>query len=215
MNGETECRRALQLNPNNAAARLGYARHLVSVGQREKAREEVRKAQSLDPLSPFFRAAGGLLLYLVGYREEGIQQNLKAVELAPDFPVPHGNLAQFYIQMGNYDLGVHEYEKASRLAGMRPDTLAALLDSYKSQGISGFRREQLKLNEKGLLQLDSFSLAVIHAGLGEKQKAIQYLQQNVQEHGAYLEWIGADWRFDSLRGEPEFQAILRELHLQP
>ncbi len=212
--GETEHRRALELNPNNAAAHLEYASHLVSVGQREKAREEVRKAQSLDPLSPFFRAAGGLMLYFAGYREEGIQQNLKAVELAPDFLVPHLNLSEFYFDMGNYDLGILEYEKGSRLAGMRPDTLAALLDSYKSQGISGFRRQQLKLNDKGLLPLESFSLAVIHAGLGEKEKAIQNLQQNVREHGAYLQFIAVDWRWNSLRGEPEFQAILQELHLR-
>jgi len=212
--GETEHRRALELNPNNAAAHLEYAAHLVDVGQREKVREEVRKAQGLDPLSPFFRAAGGLMLYFAGYRREGIQQNLKAIELAPDFLVPHLNLSDFYFDMGNYDLGIREYEKGSRLAGMRPATLASLLNSYKSEGISGFRREQLKLNEKGLLPLDSFSLAVIHAGLGEKEKAIQNLQQNVREHGAYLQFIAVDWRWNSLRGEPEFQAILQELHLR-
>ena len=211
---ETEHRRALELNPNNAAAHLEYASHLVSVGQRQKAIEEVRNAQSLDPLSPFFRAAGGLLLYLAGNREEGIQQNLKAAELAPDFPVPHLNLAQFYFQMGHYDLGMREYEAASRLEGMRPAILAVLVDSYKSEGISGFRREQLKLNDEGIRPLDSFQLATIHAELGDREKAIQYLQQSVQEHGAYLEWIGADWTWDSLRGEPEFQTILRELHLR-
>jgi len=211
---ETEHRRALELNPNNAAAHLEYASHLVSVGQRQKAIEEVRNAQSLDPLSPFFRAAGGLLLYLAGNREEGIQQNLKAAELAPDFPVPHLNLAQFYFQMGHYDLGMREYEAASRLEGMRPAILAVLVDSYKSEGISGFRREQLKLNDEGIRPLDSFQLATIHAELGDREKAIQYLQQSAQEHGAYLEWIGADWTWDSLRGEPEFQTILRELHLR-
>jgi len=211
---ETEHRRALELNPNNAAAHLEHAFHLVDVGQREKAREEVRKAQSLDPLSPFFRAAGGLMLYFAGYRNEGIQQNFKAIELAPDFLVPHLNLSEFYFEMGDNDLGIREYEKASRLAEMRPATLAALLDSYKSEGISGFRREELHLNEKGLLRLDRFSLAVIYAGLGDKEKAIQCLQQNVQEHGAYLQFLGADSRWNSLRGEPGFQAILRELHLQ-
>ena len=214
MKGETEHRRALELNPNNAAAHLEYASHLVDVGRREKAREEVLKAQSLDPLSPFFRAAGGLMLYFAGYREEGTQQNFKAVELAPDFLVPHMNLSHFYFEAGNYDLGISEYEKGSMLAGMRAATLAALLDAYRLQGVSGFRHEQLKLNEEGLLPLDSFSLAVIHAGLGEKEKAIQFLQQNVQEHGAYLQFIAADWRWDSLRGEPEFQAILRRLHLR-
>jgi TolB-like protein/DNA-binding winged helix-turn-helix (wHTH) protein/Tfp pilus assembly protein PilF len=211
---ETEHRRALELNPSNAAAHLEYAAHLVSVGQREKASEEVRKAQSLDPLSPFFRAAGGLMLYFAGHREEGIQHNLKAVELAPDFLVPHLNLSKFHFEMGNYDLGIREYEKAARLAGMRPATLAALLNSYKSEGISGFLREQLKLNDKGILQLDSFSLAEIHAGLGEKERTIQHLQQNVQEHGAYLEYLGVDPIWDGLRGEPEFQAILQELHLR-
>jgi len=212
---ETEHRRALELNPSNAVAHLYYASHLVSVGQREKASEEVRKAQSLDPLSPFFRAAGGLMLYFAGHREEAIQQNLKAIELAPDFLVPHSNLSKFHFEMGNDDLGIREYEKAARLAGMRPATLAALLDSYKSEGSSGFMREQLKLNEEGILQRDSFSLAEIHARLGEKEKTIQYLQQNVQEHGAYLEYLGVDPIWDGLRGEPEFQAILQELHLRP
>jgi len=211
---ETEHRRALELNPSNAAAHLAYADHLVSLGQREKASEEVRKAQSLDPLSPFFRAAGGLMLYFAGHREEGIQQNLKAVELAPDFLVPHLNLSEFHFEMGNYDLGIREYEKAARLAGMRPATLAALLTSYKSKGISGFLREQLKLNDKGILQLDSFSLAKIHARLGEKEKTLQHLQQSVQEHGAYLEDLGVDPIWDGLRAEPEFQAILQELHLR-
>lgn len=211
---EIEHRRALELNPNNAVAHLEYGSHLLAVGQREKAREEIRRAQSLDPLSPFFRTAGGLMLYHAGYKEEGIQQNLKAIELAPDFLVPHLNLSQFYFDTGNYDLGIREYEMGSKLAGMPPATLAALLDAYKSGGISGFRRERLKLNDEGTLPLDSFSLAAIHAALGEKEKAIRYLQQNVQEHGAYLEWIGEDSRFDSLRGEPEFQAILRELHLR-
>lgn len=212
--GETEHRRALELNANNAVAHLGYAAHLVSLRHGEKASEEVRTAQSLDPLSPFFRAAGGLVLYFAGHREEGIQQNLKAIELAPDFLVAHQNLSEFYFEMGNYDLGIREYEKASRLVGMKPATLAALLDSYKSEGISGFRREQLKLNDKDILQLDSFSLALIHAGLGDKKKAIQYLQQNVQEHRADLEFIGADSRWGSMRGDPEFQAILRDLHLR-
>jgi hypothetical protein len=72
----------------------------------------------------------------------------------------------------------------------------------------------LKLNDKGLLQLDSFSLAAIHTRLEEKEKAIQYLQQNVREHGAYLQFIGADRTWDTVRREPGFQAILRELHLQ-
>jgi eukaryotic-like serine/threonine-protein kinase len=203
------------LNPSNAAAHLTYADHLVSLGQREKASEEVRKTQSLDPLSPFFRAAGGLKLYFAGHRKEGIQQNLKAVELTPDFLVPHLNLSEFHFETVNYDLGIHEYEKAARLAGMRPATLAALLNSYKLEGISGFLREQLKLNDKGILQLDSFSLAKIHARLGEKEKTIQHLQQNVQEHGAYLEYLGVDPIWDGLRGEPEFQAMLQELHLRP
>lgn len=211
---EIEYKRALELNPNSAAAHLLYACHLVSMGQRQKAMEEVRTALSLDPLSPFFRAAGGLMLYIAGYREEGIQQNLKAIELSPDFPVPHLNLSEFYCGMGEYDLGVREYEEGSRLAGIEPAALATLLDSYKSEGFSGFLRERLKLNGKGIVHLDSFALAVIHRELGDKEKAIQYLQQNVQEHGAYLEFIRADWRWNSLRGEPEFQTILQELHLR-
>ncbi len=211
--GELEHRRALELNPNNAVAHLYYASHLVSVGQGTKACEEVRKAQSLDPLSPFFRAAGGLFLYFAGRKEEGIRQNLKAVELAPDFLVPHSNLSEFHFEMRNYDPGIREYEMASKLEGMHPATLTAMLDAYRSGGISAFRREQLELNARGRLKLDASSLAKLHAHLGEKEKAIHYLHESVQEHGAYLEYLGVDPTWDSLRGEPEFQTILGELHL--
>jgi tetratricopeptide (TPR) repeat protein len=212
--GELEHRRALELNPNNAVAHLYYASHLVSVGQGTKACGEVRKAQSLDPLSPFFRAAGGLFLYFAGRKEEGIRQNLKAVELAPDFLVPHSNLSEFHFEMRNYDPGIREYEMASKLEGMHPATLTAMLDAYRSGGISAFRREQLELNARGRLKLDASSLAKLHAHLGEKEKAIHYLHESVQEHGAYLEYLGVDPTWDSLRGEPEFQTILGELHLR-
>jgi serine/threonine-protein kinase len=184
------------------------------VGQGIKACEEVRKAQSLDPLSPFFRAAGGLFLYFAGRKEEGIRQNLKAVELAPDFLVPHSNLSAFHFEMRNYDPGIREYEMASKLERMHPATLTAMLDAYRSGGISAFRREQLELNARGRLKLDASSLAKLHAHLGDKEKAIRYLHESVKEHGAYLEYLGVDPTWDSLRGEPEFQAILGELHLR-
>ncbi len=212
--GELEHKRALQLNPNNAAAHLTYALNLASVGRREETAAEVLKAQRLDPLSPFFRAAGGLMLYLAGYREEGIQQNLKAIELAPDFLVPHSNLAMFYFELGRYEEGMREYETSAKLGGMESSVLAQLLDAYHSGGMPAFQREQLQLNAQGRLRLDSFSIAAIHAALGEKGQAIQSLQQNLREHGAYLDFIGVDPRWDSLRAEPEFQAILQEVHLR-
>jgi len=55
-------------------------------------------------------------------------------------------------------------------------------------------------------------LATIHAGLGHKDKALAFLEKAYQENSLDLVWeLKADLRLDTLRSEPRFQALLRQI----
>jgi TolB-like protein len=61
--------------------------------------------------------------------------------------------------------------------------------------------------------VDPFNLALVHAGLGENEEALTYLEQCATD-GSVQNWIMApEPFFDGLRKEPRFQEVLRRLKL--
>jgi hypothetical protein len=57
-------------------------------------------------------------------------------------------------------------------------------------------------------------IAAIHAALGEKEPALEWLQRSFLAHEGALTWIKIDPRFDPLRGEPRFKEIVRRMGLE-
>jgi serine/threonine-protein kinase len=58
-------------------------------------------------------------------------------------------------------------------------------------------------------------LATIYARLGEKEKALQYIERALREHQSDLIFINVEPYFESLKGEPRFQAVVRQVGLTP
>ena len=56
-----------------------------------------------------------------------------------------------------------------------------------------------------------WALASIHAGLGQREEAIEWLERAFDEHDSSLVWLKVHPRFDALRGEPRFEALLARL----
>jgi hypothetical protein len=59
------------------------------------------------------------------------------------------------------------------------------------------------------------AIASVHAGLGDKQIALDWLEKAREERDAALCRLKVDPRFDSLRPDPRFQALLRQIGLGP
>jgi tetratricopeptide (TPR) repeat protein len=57
--------------------------------------------------------------------------------------------------------------------------------------------------------------ALMHAGLGEKSKALDWLEQALELHDVWLVWLGTDPRLDILRAEVRFEHLLRQVGLAP
>ena len=58
----------------------------------------------------------------------------------------------------------------------------------------------------------SYQVALVHAGLGDKDRAFASLEKAFEERSTLLTYLKMDPRFDSLRGDPRFRAMLRRLN---
>jgi TolB-like protein/Tfp pilus assembly protein PilF len=209
-----EFERAIALNPNYATAHHWFGDGpLLAVGQFDRAIAEGKRALELDPLSVIITADLGAN-YLVARRyDEAIEQFHKAIDLDPRFYYAHWNLAQALELKGNLREALVEYKKAVELDD-DPFVLALLGQAYAK---IGQRDEALKI----LAQLPqiganryipSYSYALLHMALGEKDKAIEWLERSYQEGaGLDLIFLKVDPMLDPLQKEPRFQALVRKI----
>src|SRR6266571_6504251 len=72
--------------------------------------------------------------------------------------------------------------------------------------------ELLRLNPH--TAVDPIVIAQAYAGLGEKQRALIWLEKAYAQHSDELVTLKVNPAYDPLRGEPRFQELLRRLRLQ-
>ena len=52
-------------------------------------------------------------------------------------------------------------------------------------------------------------------GWGDREEALRWTEKAGEAKGLISVWINGDPRFDPLRGEPRFQAVIRRMNLTP
>jgi TolB-like protein/tetratricopeptide (TPR) repeat protein len=208
---------ALALNPNYATAHHWYHEYLVAMRRFEEDRIEIRRAQELDPLSLIINTDVGWGLYFARCYDQAIEQLGRTLDIEPGFAVARLILGQCYQQKGLFDDGVAETQKAITLLGDSPPALAigALGHTY---AVSGRRAEALKalqqLRERSQRRyVPAYSLAIIYAGLGEKDQAFAWLQTACEERYDRLIYLNVDPLVDSLRADPRFTELRRRVGL--
>jgi hypothetical protein len=59
-----------------------------------------------------------------------------------------------------------------------------------------------------------FNLALIDLGLGDRERALSYLEQSYAADSQWLGWLNGDRIFDPLRSDPRFVALMKKLRLE-
>ena len=182
------------------------------------AEREYRLSLQLNPDYPVTRQAYAMsCLAATGRTAEAVQQMEQVLELHPKYPLLQLCLGWTYEQQAMIPTAIEAFEKARVLGGPSPMTLSSLGHGYALSGDSRKARVLLaRLAKPSATQYVSpFELALIHTGLGERNRALNCLEQACQERSARLIWIKVDPRFHSLRTEPRFIDILRKMRLAP
>jgi serine/threonine-protein kinase len=215
---EKEFRRAIELNPQEAAFRRFYADFLKAMGRWEEAIAESKRAQELDPLSVETNLSLGSKYYWARRYDEAIEQYRKTLELDPKHPLAHDYLADAYARKGAYTEAIAEEQKYLSLSGDE-EGAAALGRDFAAFGYDKAVRNQY---QKNLDQLKAVSkqgyvspmyFVFTYARLGEKDQAFAWLEKAYDEHQPWLAYLKTDPQFDPLRADPRFADLVRRVGL--
>ena len=207
---EAEFKQAIALNPNYATAHDWYSYYLTAMGRPDEALVEIRRAQELDPLSLVISTDMGFHLFYKRRYDETIQQLRKTLQMNPKFPLAHLWLGRAYQQKGMYEEAIAEYRQTDAAL---PDWVVTLAGIGNVEGVAGKKREArdmlAKLNTLSQKKyVTPYGVALVYAGLGEKDQALNWLEKALEDRAHWLAWIRLDPRWDPIRDEPRFKKIV-------
>jgi TolB-like protein/Tfp pilus assembly protein PilF len=213
---EREFRSALELNPSHAPARLWYGLLLLDLGRVSEARRQLQLGLDADPLSDGLQGQLASCDFQEGRYERALEAEKAAAEAAPERPNAQIALARIYLEMGRHAEGLAAAEKARELTQDHPSVMGLYAYALARAG----RREEARgvldrlVAESSQRRVRPFDLAIAAAGLGDRERALGWLEQVVEERHVGVRSLAGYPEFDSLRGEPRFQALLARVGLE-
>ncbi len=215
-NAEKEFKRAIELNPNYTTAHQWYNILLKNMGRLDEATIEIKQALELDPLSLIINVNLGVLSYLKREYDKAIQQHLKTLELDQNFAQGRLRLGECYRQRGMLKEAITEFQKARTLFGNSPYGLGELGNVYALAGKTDEAIDVLTNLEELLKQGYSvnYDIAYIHFGLGDRDKAFEYLERAYEEKENGMESLKVDPSLDNLRSDPRYKSLIKRMNLE-
>jgi serine/threonine-protein kinase len=211
-----EFERTLELNPNDANARMQYARYLALMGQKEPALTQLDQIRELDPVSPASRGAEAAIYYLLRDYDHTIQDAQDVLAAGPDVAMMYYWMGRAYDSKGQLPEARAALETWRSISGLQGGGGFGMLGSVYAR--AGRKSEALRLLSDALerskhAHVSPSSIALLHAGLGEHERAMEWLERAYQEKDHSLVGIKADPAYDSLREIAGFQALLKKMKL--
>jgi TolB-like protein/DNA-binding winged helix-turn-helix (wHTH) protein/Tfp pilus assembly protein PilF len=207
--------RAIALNPSYATAYQRYSLYLMAIGHSRESIAMMNRARELEPMSPSMNFSLGWRLYLAREYAQAVEQLRNTIEMDPSFGVAHLALGQAYEQQHAYSQAIAELEKAVELSNDSTLMLAGLGQAYGTAGQRAKAEAILAQLERRSKEqyVSPFYIATVHIGLGEKDKAIRFLEKAYEDRSNGLVFIKVDPQLDSLRSDGRFQQLQRKLGL--
>jgi serine/threonine-protein kinase len=215
--GEAELRRAIELNAGYASAHHWYSEHLTAMGRCDESIRELKLAAGLDPLSLVISADLGRAFYFAREYDLAIQQEGKTLEMDSGFWLSHINLGRSHTQKGMHAEAIVDLEKACELSSASTEAVALLSFAFAA---AGKRDGALKMLEALYQQAERgpvppYHYAIAHTGLGDTDRAFEWLERAFQKHAVDLFTLKVDPMLDGLRSDPRFETLLRRVGLNP
>ncbi len=211
---EAEFARAIGLDSTYAPARLFHSWYYLAVSRPDDAVREIQRARALDPLSLIINTRAATMLHYAKRYDEAIAQAKRTLELDSTYDIGHAQLARTYLALSRCPETLAEFAKsplgrtryegsmfgyAYSVCGHREKALAALRDmeARKSKGE----------------YVTAEATALVYLGLGERDRAFEWLNRAVDERDWSLYLLNVEPLFDRVRSDPRFAELVRRVGL--
>jgi TolB-like protein/DNA-binding winged helix-turn-helix (wHTH) protein/tetratricopeptide (TPR) repeat protein len=210
---EGHLKRALELDPDSADAHLAYGILLCSVGRESEGLEALRRAVELDPLNLRNGAVQSQFLNLSGRHDDAVENINKLLELEPNFYLAFPMRAAAYIEKGKFDEAIAEAQRARRMNPIATAPVSLEAFALARSGRAAEARELLRtlISRSESQYVSPQNIALIYAGLGEKEQSLDWLERGLASRDLRMTFLKIDPKWNLLRSEDRFSAIMRTM----
>lgn len=207
---EIAFQRAITLNPNYPLPHRMLGLMYAHLGMYAEGRPAMRRARELEPLVAVYQALSAQVAFMGRDFKAAEQFARQAIIIDPEFWVGHMQLGQACEQLQEHEAALGALHTAARLSHGNSKPLS--LRGYIFAKL-GRRHEALDVLQ--MLQSISrerfvppYALALVHAGLGQTDLAMESLQRALEVRDVHLTFLPADPKWDALRPDPRFSDLL-------
>jgi tetratricopeptide (TPR) repeat protein len=203
-------RRAEALGPGEALHQAILGHVLSQVGRHEEARAYLKRAREMDPFSGMPHAMSSQVAFQARDFSAALEHARQAIAVDERFWIGHMMAGQAYAELGKIDQAFDAFAEAARLSGGnskplsnkghllartgRPAEARAILAAFASAARTRY--------------VPPYALALIHAGLGERDAAFEWLERAYAARDVHLIFLTQDPKWDGYRDDPRFSALL-------
>jgi serine/threonine-protein kinase len=210
---EAEFKRALELNPGSAEAHHWYSHLLVASGRFTESLNESGSALALDQLNPIINVHLGWNYFFARRYSEALTQLGRTIELDPNYGLAYWYRGLTYEQQGKYADAMADMTRGATLL---QGNVVVAADIGHVHATSGNRREAedviKKLQQESTRRyISSFEIALIYVGIGETDRAFEWLDKAYRERSDLLVYLRVDPRLDPIRSDERFDNLLKRV----
>jgi TolB-like protein len=207
---EVAFRRAVELDGNNPLAHRMLGVVLSHLQRHDEALRSMKRARELDPFYAMYHALSAMLAFHAGDYSAALEFGRQSTVVDPEFWIGYFQLAQVYEQLGKTELALEALANAGRFSG----------GNSKVLGLRGYILAKIGRHDEArqvITTLDSISreryippnaTALIHAGLNEPDATFQWLNRAFEARDVHLIFLPLDPKWNSLRPDPRFAALI-------
>jgi tetratricopeptide (TPR) repeat protein len=206
--------RALQIDPSAARTLSWLSQTLMAVGRHDAAIDAARRALDAEPLSYRLSTTLALVLYNARRFDEAAAQARRALDLAPDDFLAHTALGLSSLQAGRADAARAALQASLAALPDSTETMAYLAYVDARTGAVARARASLAGLEQppgGRPPAPAYQRALVHAALGDADRALACLDEAIRQHETDLPYLGVDPLFDPIRADSRFAALVARI----
>jgi tetratricopeptide (TPR) repeat protein len=207
---EVACRRAIALDSSSGLAHRMLGVVLSALGRHEDAFMAMRRARELDPFDFVHHALSAQVAFTARDYLTAVKSARQGILLNPEFWVAHYQLAQAYERLGHYDSALEALQTAGLFSGGNSKVIS--LRGYVLAKLGRTREAEDLLQTLETVQreqyLPPYALALLHAGLDEREAALECLERAYDVHDVHLVLLVIDPKWDPFRAEARLLAVI-------
>jgi len=209
--------KALALGPESPNVKQAYALFLKVQGKNKQAIRILKEALVQDPFSLTINAELARAYLNAGKNEKALGQFNKTLDLDSNFRTAIEGKGWAYVALGEYEKAEEIFEDYRNSVGQKLKGITQLGYIYgklgkeeKAEEILNMMKQREDKDKEVSLAMD---FAVVHLGLGNKEKVFDYLHRAFDEHLGGILFIKTNPIWADIRDDERFDELIDAIGL--